>query len=374
MKKSKKLLSFLLSALLITEFNANFTTHAFFSTFTDYISTFINNIENKKIAHELSVKDANLLCEKLYKCTNLNKQCNALVSVKGNALIIGDLHGEIEATNLSVFQADKYLSENNQNYAVFLGDYFNNKKDYEKDNIIYNNDTECLIKLLDLKIKYKNRVILLSGNHEAAYANNFKKLKYSGHFTAGYLAKNKTVLHSASIIDETIEKMKKRDPDSKIATIKEFFSTLPVAAEIENDSKEKILCLHGFIPKGNNYSWINILKNSKPNEIDINIKAPLLCNLYTTKSIDTSKNCHSNEIDCICSNTLKKFITKNGYICLVRGHSHNSFENKNIFGDGSCYSIYSAVNDYCNLKNNSNSSGILIFNKNGIQTHTEYKK
>ena len=368
MKKSKKLLSFFIIAVLIARFCGNFITRA------NYISSFINNIENKKIAHELSVKDANLLCERLYECTNLNKKHNALVSVKGNALIIGDLHGEIDSTDSAIFQADKYLSENNQNYAVFLGDYFNNKKDYEKDNKIYNNDVECLIKLLDLKIKHKDRVILLSGNHESAYIDSFKKLKYSGHFTSNNLTKSKTVLHSAPIIDKVIEQMKKINPNSKATTIKDFFSTLPIAAEIENSKGEKILCLHGFIPKGSNYDWVNVLRNNKSNEININIKAPLLCNLYTTKSTDTSKNCHSNKVDCICSNTLKKFITKNGYICLVRGHSHNSFENKNIFGDGSCYSIYSAVNDYYNLKNNSNSSGILKFNKYGIQTYTEYKK
>ena len=189
-------------------------------------------------------------------------------------------------------------------------------------------------------------------------------MKYYGGFTNG----------KASNIDKEIEKIKKNDKNA--ATIKEFCNSLPIAAEIESNGT-KILCLHGFIPKGNDYGWLDdTLRIKKSSEIDIEVKKPLLCNFYSIDGKDTTVTRGSNKVDCICKDTLTKFLNEKGYACIVRGHSHDKFSNRDIFKNGKCYSVYSAVDDYynCYESNFESSSGILAFDENGIKTHIEYTK
>lgn len=321
--------------------------------------------EKLKRQQEILNQDVNKLCHKLYECVELNKKNNSLVSLKGNALIIGDLHGELSSASLVIDQAEKYLAENETNYVVFLGDYFNCKIDGN------NKDVEVLDGLLDLKITYKDRVVLLSGNHEASYADDFENIKTFGNFTS---TPTNNVLHNAQNIDKKIIDMKNAGNDN-VATIKEFCATLPIAAEVTNDKNEKIFCVHGLIPNGDNYDWIEKLKQSKSSEIDINLKKSLLCNLYNTENdnIDKKTYKYMTDIDCICKNTVEKFINQCGYKCVVRGHSHDPFSKSDIFHNGSCYSIYSDINDYYNASTSNSTSGILLFGNEGIKTYIEYK-
>ncbi len=69
---------------------------------------------------------------------------------KGTAIIVGDTHGDFNATRLIV----KNYSRKNY-YIIFLGDYVDRGK-FSKENINY---------LLEMKKKYP-RIILLAGNHE----------------------------------------------------------------------------------------------------------------------------------------------------------------------------------------------------------------
>jgi len=76
---------------------------------------------------------------------------------QGECLFIGDIHGDRDSLNaiLKETNFEEKLKEG-QGYLVFLGDYLD-RGDQE---------IEALEKLLDLKKKYGERVILLRGNHE----------------------------------------------------------------------------------------------------------------------------------------------------------------------------------------------------------------
>jgi len=77
---------------------------------------------------------------------------------KGNALVIGDLHGNLESLK-TILQGSGFLQKMaNQTdaYIIFLGDY--------GDRGAYS--TEVYYVILSLKLAYPNQVILLRGNHE----------------------------------------------------------------------------------------------------------------------------------------------------------------------------------------------------------------
>ena len=272
---------------------------------------------------------ANKIGQKLRECVEINNKRNALVSITGSIIIIGDLHGDRNSTALVRDQVEKFLSESENNNAVFLGDYFNKKSE------CYDKSFEVLDTITNLQVKYKNRVVLLRGNHEESYNDDFNKFKYFGQFTFGTYK----YLVNAKMIDE---KLKEK---TNSATIKDFCNSLPIAAEVTNNGK-KVLCLHGFIPSDEDYSWLNTLKNNKSSEISSEIKFPLLCNFYSETSENKTIDRGINMVECVCSDTLKRFLDKNSYKCLVRGHSHNAFSKNNIFGDGSCYSVHSNSADF----------------------------
>ena len=174
--------------------------------------------------------------------------------VTGPTIVIGDLHGDISSVALVRDQVEKFLSENENNNAVFLGDYFN-KKGYDYQDKSF----EVLDIITNLQIKYNKRVVLLRGNHEESY-NNYNDFKYTGRFTS----ENYERLANAEMIDKQLK-------ENNSTTIKDFCNSLPIAAEVTNNGK-KILCLHGFIPSKGDNSWLNILRNNKSSEISSEIK------------------------------------------------------------------------------------------------------
>ena len=311
-------------------------------------------LERKK--QEDAEDKANKIGQKLRECVEINNKRNALVSITGPTIIIGDLHGDRNSIALVRDQVEKFLSESESNNAVFLGDYFNKKSE------CYDKSFEVLDTITNLQVKYKNRVVLLRGNHEESYNDDFNKFKYFGQFTFG----TSKYSVNAKMIDE---KLKEK---TNSATIKDFCNSLPIAAEVTNNGK-KVLCLHGFIPSDEDYSWLNTLKNNKSSEISSEIKFPLLCNFYSETSENKTIDRGINTVECVCSDTLKKFLNINSYKCLVRGHSHNAFSKNNIFGDGSCYSVHSNPADFYKCGSPDPTAGILLFDNNGeIKTKIEY--
>ncbi|RKY43746.1 MAG: hypothetical protein DRP81_06495, partial [Candidatus Omnitrophota bacterium] len=78
-----------------------------------------------------------------------------LLPKEGILYVIGDTHGDSESTDWIIDRIRKDLEEKRA-FVVFLGDYVNNGL----------NSVENLIKVLQLKEKFPERVVLLSGNHE----------------------------------------------------------------------------------------------------------------------------------------------------------------------------------------------------------------
>jgi predicted phosphodiesterase len=77
----------------------------------------------------------------------------------GYGVFVGDTHGDLNATQTVL---ERYLGEK-ENTMVFLGDYVD-RGPHSRENIDL---------LLETKVKHKDRVYLLMGNHEA-----FKKLEF----------------------------------------------------------------------------------------------------------------------------------------------------------------------------------------------------
>ena len=84
--------------------------------------------------------------------------CGDIVFIpKGrNLYVLGDTHGDPESTEKALGAIKKDGLDFDKDYIVFLGDYVNNGLD----------SIGNLIKVLKLKKKHRDRVILLSGNHE----------------------------------------------------------------------------------------------------------------------------------------------------------------------------------------------------------------
>jgi protein phosphatase len=100
-----------------------------------------------------------LLCRENGKVGNLNIM-GRLVNIKpqGEALIIGDLHGDLESL-IEILKESNFLQKMNQNsdaVLIFLGDY-GDRGEYSK---------ETYYTVLKLKLLFPEQVVLMRGNHE----------------------------------------------------------------------------------------------------------------------------------------------------------------------------------------------------------------
>jgi protein phosphatase len=100
-----------------------------------------------------------LLCKENGKVGNLNIT-GRLVNIEpqGEALIIGDLHGDLESL-IQILKESNFLQKMNQNHdslIIFLGDY-GDRGEYSK---------ETYYTVLKLKLLFPEQVVLMRGNHE----------------------------------------------------------------------------------------------------------------------------------------------------------------------------------------------------------------
>jgi len=106
------------------------------------------------------VEDAtHLLCEESGKVGNL-EILGRLVKINptGEALVIGDLHGDLESL-VDILKGSKFLQKLNQSHdsvLVFLGDY--------GDRGLFS--AEIYYTVLNLKLLFPEQVVLMRGNHE----------------------------------------------------------------------------------------------------------------------------------------------------------------------------------------------------------------
>ncbi|WP_462273228.1 metallophosphoesterase [Methanohalophilus sp.] len=131
---------------------------------------------------------------------NLFREEDAVIKIKElPTMIIGDLHGDLEALNMAISIKEELEPAN----LVFLGDYVDRGR----------NSAKVLSRLLELKIASPKNVFLLRGNHETKQMN-----EKSGFFDE---LKDSELFNFANIV----------------------FEEMPVAAVIN----KKIFCVHGGI-------------------------------------------------------------------------------------------------------------------------------
>ncbi len=147
-----------------------------------------------------------------------------LVKIEGNEklIVIGDIHGDLQSINY-IIKESKFLKSKNS-MLIFLGDYID-RGEYSP---------QVLYKVLNLKLLFPGRVVLLRGNHEGP-----EDLQASPHDLPHQLLNNY-----------------KEDGEKIYFKIKELFNALPHAALVEG----KYLFLHGGPP--HNASSINDYANA----------------------------------------------------------------------------------------------------------------
>jgi Diadenosine tetraphosphatase and related serine/threonine protein phosphatases len=143
-------------------------------------------------------KDLHTLLERTY---DIFKKENALIRINSaNVMIVGDIHGNLKALEF-LLQIRQELKCSD---LIFLGDYVDRGK----------NSVAILCQLLELKLRDRQKIILLRGNHETQEMNTFY-----------------------GFYDEIQD-------DDIFLEANRIFEEMPVAALI-NDS---IFCVHGGIP------------------------------------------------------------------------------------------------------------------------------
>ena len=159
------------------------------------ISAYIDILKEKKILSIVQLEDLlKQVKEVLVHETNMPK-VNAPVTV------VGDIHGQFH----DLMELFKVCGDLPQTSFLFMGDYVDRG----------NNSVECFSLVLALKVKYKDRITLLRGNHESCEIN-----KIYGFYD---------------------ECFKKYGNERVWKMFSDIFMCLPLSALVEN----KIFCLHG---------------------------------------------------------------------------------------------------------------------------------
>lgn len=222
---------------------------------------------------------------------------------KGEAVIIGDLHGDIKSLNRII--KDSTLENklrNEDQYLICLGDYIDRGP----------SQIQVIFRLLSLLEKYPNQVILLRGNHEGPFdlkvrvhesLYDFRGLLYK---TYGYT----------------------NELENRFMTL---FNSLYTACEIENQA----LLVHGGIPiEATTLSDIAYAHESHP---DCSYLAEILWNDPSTLH---GKHHSFRGVGWQFGVDLASlFLDKNGLKVLIRGHE--SYDAGYHFHDGRVLTLFS---------------------------------
>ena len=241
------------------------------------------------------------------------KEQKMLVELEAPLHVCGDIHGQYYDL-LRIFEHCGYPGEYSY---LFLGDYVDRGKQ--------SLETVCL--LLCYKIKYREKVTLLRGNHESSVTNRIY-----------------------GFYDEC-----KRRYNVRIwRSFTELFNWLPVAAIID----EKILCMHGGLsPELKNIQ--NIQDITRPTDIP---DTGLLCDLLWSDPDKDVLEYEENDrgVSVIFGEKIvQDFNKKNDLDLIIRAHQvvDDGYE---FFAQRQLITIFSAPN-YCGEFDNS--AGIMIIDE-----------
>jgi len=198
---------------------------------------------------------------------------------QGKTIIVGDLHGDIEALEriLIMFFNKSYNFRN----LLLLGDYVDRG----------NKQIDVINNLLYYKKLMPNRIFLLRGNHEDSYIN-----KHYGFLKA---------------VQKKFSKgMEMYDSYNSV------FSKLPLAAITWN----RIFCVHGGIPDClDDITDINNLRNNQY-EIDCPTTMQLVWNDPSNKIKNFGNSMRGPGIKYFGKKAFESFLDKNNIEMLIRAH------------------------------------------------------
>jgi protein phosphatase len=138
----------------------------------------------------------------------------AQVPAKGKAIILGDIHGDLDSLVHVLEDSDflKQIFKNNDDHMIFLGDY--------GDRGAFSAEVYYII--LTLKVQFPENVILLQGNHEGP----------------------KDLLADPHDLPYQLQERFGREGNKVYAKIRELFNYLCTAVVVN----ERYLMLHGGVP------------------------------------------------------------------------------------------------------------------------------
>ncbi len=267
---------------------------------------------------KLSVKEIDKICN---KSIELLKNESCLIRISGPTIIVGDIHGDIQALSFCV---KTFLREIRSGKSIlFLGDYVDRGK----------NSVECSYLILKLKVLFPNKVFLLRGNHEIRKAKSKQtRDRYIGS-QYGFLAESRK---------------KYNNEDHVFKKINEVFDYMSIAATIDDSA----FCVHGGIsPELNDLNQINELK--KPisyedlSKIDNRKEENLIMDLlwsdpnYGNKFESNQKRGRGKLFG---HKQVLEFLNKFNFKHIIRGHQcvEDGYDDK--FKDGSIITIFSVPN------------------------------
>ncbi len=151
--------------------------------------------------------DFNTVIDTIESAEKYYNKLPSLIKIKSDKVVfIGDIHGDIE----SYLRIKKYVSNLNDAYIVFLGDYVDRGF----------HSLEIITDLLKQVLRERGRIITLRGNHETYPINDYYGFRY-----------------------ELIKKLKDKG-ELVYRKFNELFSLFPVGCLVN----DKILAIHGGIP------------------------------------------------------------------------------------------------------------------------------
>ena len=205
-------------------------------------------------------------------------------------MIVGDIHGDLDALNSILEQKEKLDCKN----ILFLGDYVDCGVQ----------GAEVLLALFDLKVADPDHVFLLRGNHEDANMN-----MYYGFFDEiGHDTKFVMRMHS-------------------------IFQTQPIAAILNND----IFCVHGGIAEDTD---LNHIKKSNSYQYLWNDPSDIP---------GIRKSQRGPNIQEFGPDIVYNFLAKNGLKRIIRAHEFQE-DGYRWWFDGKLLSLFSSLN-YCGRRN-----------------------
>lgn len=201
------------------------------------------------------------ILEWIQNATEIFKNEPVVMNVKGEAIVCGDIHGDLD----SLWEVIQLFFKSNKKYLIFLGDYVDRGSE----------SIHVLILLFYLKCQYPDQIIVLRGNHEYATTKSTSKNEWR---------------------------------QTKLAKILiPVFSHLPLVCIVNED----IMCLHGGLAEAD---FRNVESKSISNDT---IGYQIVWNDFASQ--DSTETLRGKPFDEVL---FQKFLEINQMKMVVRGHQH----------------------------------------------------